>query len=185
MFSLASTRHSINTTDEFYEKENDFFDENSPIYSGLVTEFYKALTTSNFKPHIIEKYGEQLVKLANVSIKTYDDCILEDLKLENKLSSQYTKLIATAQIEFKGEIYNLSQLTKFCQDENRETRKQAEIARSSFFASHQDEFDDIYDKLVKVRTSMAKKLGYENFVQMGYDRMLRTDYDAKMVKEYR
>ena len=30
-----------------------------------------------------------------------------------------------------------------------------------------------------------KKLGYENFVQMGYDRMLRTDYNAKMVKEYR
>jgi M3 family oligoendopeptidase len=32
---------------------------------------------------------------------------------------------------------------------------------------------------------MAEKLGYDNFVQMGYERMNRTDYDSKMVANYR
>ena len=30
MATLASTRHSIDTRDEFYEKENDFWDETFP-----------------------------------------------------------------------------------------------------------------------------------------------------------
>ena len=38
---------------------------------------------------------------------------------------------------------------------------------------------------MKVRTKIAKKLGYENFVQLGYDRMLRTDYNPEMVANYR
>ena len=39
--------------------------------------------------------------------------------------------------------------------------------------------------MVKVRHEIAKKLGYENFVQLGYDRFGRTDYGAKEVKSYR
>ena len=36
MATLVSIRHSINTLDEYYEKENDIFDENSNIvYSYL------------------------------------------------------------------------------------------------------------------------------------------------------
>jgi oligoendopeptidase F len=36
-----------------------------------------------------------------------------------------------------------------------------------------------------VRHTIAQKLGYENFVEVGYMRMYRTDYDAQMVKEFR
>ena len=47
------------------------------------------------------------------------------------------------------------------------------------------EFDEIYDKMVKVRTRMAKKLGYENYVQLGFDKLGRTDYTPADVKNYR
>ena len=52
-------------------------------------------------------------------------------------------------------------------------------------AENEDKFDDIYDKLVKVRDRIAKKLGFKNFVELGYIRMNRLDYDAKMVENYR
>ena len=32
---------------------------------------------------------------------------------------------------------------------------------------------------------MAKKLGYENYIELGYKRLGRTDYNAKDVKTYR
>ena len=47
-----------------------------------------------------------------------------------------------------------------------------------------NEFDEIYDKMVKVRTRIAKKLGYENYVQLGYDNLGRTDYTPEDVKNY-
>ena len=55
----------------------------------------------------------------------------------------------------------------------------------SFFEENEEKFDDIYDQLVKIRTEIAHKLGYKNFVQLGYDRMGRTDYNSEDVANYR
>ncbi|SHD76711.1 hypothetical protein [Schnuerera ultunensis] len=48
MGNLVYIRHSVNTLDEFYSKEQDFLDENMPIYQNIVSEFYKALVNSTF-----------------------------------------------------------------------------------------------------------------------------------------
>lgn len=42
-----------------------------------------------------------------------------------------------------------------------------------------------YDQLVQVRTRMAKKLGYENYIELGYYRMMRFDYNKNDVENYR
>ena len=39
---------------------------------------------------------------------------------------------------------------------------------AGFFSENGKELDRIYDRLVKLRDSMAKKLGYENFIELGY-----------------
>ena len=46
-------------------------------------------------------------------------------------------------------------------------------------------FETIYDELVRVRTSIAKKLGYDNFINLAYDRLGRTDYNSSDVSNYR
>ncbi len=55
----------------------------------------------------------------------------------------------------------------------------------AFFAEHEEEFDRLYDELVKVRHEIAVKLGYKNYVELGYVRMNRIDYNADMVKKFR
>lgn len=183
--SLVEVRHSIDTTDTFYDEENDKIDETSPIYSGMVTDYYRALTTSKFRKELEERWGKLLFDVAELQLKTFSQDVIEDMQKENKLSSEYTKLIASAKIMFDGEERNLSQLGPFAQSKDRETRKRAQEAVSSFFAENEAKFDEIYDGLVKVRTTIAKKLGFENFVELGYARFSRTDYNAKDVKNYR
>jgi M3 family oligoendopeptidase len=185
MAELVTIRHSVNTTDNFYEIEQDFIDENMPIYQGLITKYYEALIKSKFKDELEEQWGSQIFKMATLQIKTFSPQIIEDLQLENKLVSEYTKLIASAKIMFQGEERTLSQLTPFRLSTDRDIRKKANEAKYTFFAENETKLDEIYDGLVKVRTKIAKKLGYENFVQLGYDRMLRTDYNAEMVANYR
>lgn len=183
--AIASVRNSINTQDTFYEAEQEFFDTHEPLMKELNVKFYKSLNNSRFRNELQHIFGKQLFRLAQVFLKTFDHSVLDDLKEENKLGTEYTKLVASAEIEFNGEKMNLSQLDAFMESTNRELRKKAHEAKWSFFAQHENAFDDIYDKLVKLRTHIAHQLGYKNFVELAYYRMARTDYDAAMVADFR
>ncbi|HEX7714378.1 MAG TPA: M3 family oligoendopeptidase [Bacillota bacterium] len=185
MVTLVHIRHSIDTTDEHYDRENDYFDETTPIYEGLITDYYRVLVSSPYRTALEEKWGRQVFRLAELKLKTFAPEIVEDLKQENKLSSQYTKLRASAQIMFEGEVRNLPQMSPFLQSPDRNTRKKAQEAYTGFFLQHEAEFDQIYDGLVKLRNKIARKLGYKNFVELGYARMGRSDYDATMARGYR
>ena len=185
MQTLVSIRHSIDTNDEFYDKENEYMDEISPILFGFTNDFYKTLVNSKFKDELVEKYGKFLFDLAENTLKTFSPEIIPDAQEENRLSSKYSKLIASAKIDFDGKELNLSQMVPYTQSKNRNVRIEAAKKVAQFFAENQDEFDNIYDSLVKVRTRMAQKMGYKNFVEFGYRQLSRLEYDAKMVEGYR
>ncbi|MFC4320549.1 M3 family oligoendopeptidase [Litchfieldia salsa] len=184
-FNICYIRHTIDTNDEFYKEEQDYLDEIQPLVQGLVTKYYEALVNSPFKNELEKQWGKQLFDLAQTQLKTFSPEIVEDLQLENKLASEYTKLVASAKIEFEGEERTLAQLQPFAESTDRTMRKKANEVRFEFFSNYQEKFDELYDKLVKVRTTIAQKLGYKNYVELGYARLGRTDYDAKMVANFR
>ena len=185
MQTLVSIRHSIDTNDEFYDKENEYMDEISPILFGFTNDFYKALVNSKFKNELIKKYGKLLFDLAENTLKVFSNEIIPDAQEENRLSSKYSKLIASAKIDFDGKELNLSQMVPYTQSKDRNVRIEAAKKVAQFFAENQEEFDNIYDSLVKVRTKMAQKMGYKNYVEFGYKQLSRLEYDAKMVEGYR
>ena len=185
MQTLVSIRHSIDTNNEFYDKENEYMDEISPILFGFTNDFYKALVNSKFKDELIKKYGKLLFDLAENTLKVFSNEIIPDAQEENRLSSKYSKLIASAKIDFDGKELNLSQMVPYTQSKDRNVRIEAAKKVAQFFAENQEEFDNIYDSLVKVRTKMAQKMGYKNYVEFGYKQLSRLEYDAKMVESYR
>lgn len=182
---IASIRHSIDTNDEFYKAEQDFFDETGPVVQEYITDYYRSLVNSRFRSELEKKWGQQLFQLAELSLKTFNPEIIEDLQQENRLTTEYAKLIASAKILFEGEERTLSQLGPFQQSTIREMRRRAMEASSGFMAENEETFDRIYDDLVKVRTKIARKLGFSNYVELGYARMNRTDYNAEMVASFR
>ncbi|MER2261548.1 MAG: M3 family oligoendopeptidase [Psychrobacillus sp.] len=183
--NLVYIRASIDTNDEFYQKERDFLDEISPEVDELVTEYYKVLVASPYRDKLEKKWGSQLFDLADFQIKGFSSELIGLMQKENKLTSDYSKLVASAEVEFEGEKYTLAQLGKFTESTDREIRKKAREASVGFFSENEAKFDDIYDQLVKLRHEMATTLGYKNFVELGYIRMNRIDYNAEMVKKFR
>ena len=101
MKELVFIRHSINTEDEYYAKEQDFFDENMPIYQNSVSKFQKALVASKYRAELEKVWGKQLFTLAELELKTFSEEIMADLVVENKLETEYEKLIASAKIFFE------------------------------------------------------------------------------------
>lgn len=185
MGNIASIRYTINTEDTFYESERTYWDEYEPLYAELTDQYYKAIIDSKFKSQLIEKLSPQFFNYVECSLKSFSPEIIEDLQEENRLSSEYTKLIASAKIMFEGKEYTLSGLMPFRLSNDRKVREAADNAYFGFFEANESAFDENYDALVKVRTRIAKKLGYKNFTELGYVRMMRTDYNADMVENFR
>ncbi len=183
--NLASIRNAIDTTDKFYEAEQDFFDLSSPNLQESYQAFNKKLLVSKNREGLENKLGKLIFEQTELSQKTFKPEIIPDLQKENQLSTEYSKLLASAKIEFDGGVYNLSQMGPFLQKPERDTRHRAQLAVSGFMSKNEVSLDRIYDEMVKIRTEIAHKLGYKNYVQLGYDRLGRTDYNASDVKQYR
>ena len=183
--SLCYVRHSINTEDKFYEAEQDFFDEVGPVFQEAQLGFQRALTVCPFRKEMEQKYGSLLFTNIDMALRTFKPELIPLMQEENKLVTSYDKLIASAKIPFRGETLTVSELAPYREAEDDETRHEAWEATCGFFASHNEEWDSIYDKLVALRTEMGKKLGYETFIPLGYDRMNRNSYTAKDVDSFR
>lgn len=183
--TLAHIRHDIDTSDEFYTAENDYYDEVSPLLENYDNMYSKVLFESPHRAYMESKIGKVPFKNIEIALKAFDEKLIPLMQEENVLSSRYTKVIASAKIPFDGEVYNLSLMGKFMTSNDRDVRKRAWKAVSEFFMTVADELDEIYDSLVKNRTAQAKMLGYENFVELGYYRMNRNCYDKAMVENFR
>ncbi|MDR2572263.1 MAG: M3 family oligoendopeptidase [Oscillospiraceae bacterium] len=183
--ALVYIRHSIDTTDEFYDKENDFFDENGPLIEKLSIDFYKEMVNSSFRVELEKELGDLWFIKAELRLKGFDDKIIEEMQKENALCSKYDKLLASASLDFDGKKLNLSQLRAYQLSPDRDIRKAAYSKRTEFFLENEAELDEIFDELVKLRHDMAKKLGYTTFTELGYVRMQRNSYDAAAVKRFR
>ncbi|MCR5251091.1 MAG: M3 family oligoendopeptidase [Lachnospiraceae bacterium] len=182
---LSEVRHSIDTTDPFYEAEDEYYNGFRAVFYETDNQYKKALFESPFRAYLEEKIGPVAFKNIEIALKAMDEKIIPLVEEENKLISRYDKLIATAKIEFEGEIYNISLLRPHLTHEDREHRKRAWKALSAYFQSVTAEIDEIYDKMVKNRTEQARVMGYKDYVELGYYRMNRNSYDREMVEGFR
>ncbi len=182
---IAMIRYTLNTKDTFYESEQNFLDENLPLLTEISNHFQNEVLDSKHRDALVKEFGTYLFDKYSVSRKTFKKEIIEDLQKENKVQSKYSKLVGGAKIEFEGNTYNLAQMRPFATSINRDTRKNAQLVVSKWFEDNEEQLDDIYDDLVTIRTTIAKKLGYENFIQLGYDRLNRPDYTESDVAVYR
>ena len=69
--------------------------------------------------------------------------------------------------------------------ENPVTRKQAFQGYRQWFIDHREPLGQLFSQLVSLRHRMARNLGFENFVQLGYAGMNRTDYGPKEAQIFR
>jgi M3 family oligoendopeptidase len=183
--SIASLNFSRNINDEAAKSEKDYYDSIGPDIQEVYNKLDQAVDASRFKADLTEKWGATFLKKIEMELKTFDPKIMDMLRKETDLRNEYTKLTAGAKIEFDGKSYNLAGLGPFHTHEDRDLRKRSYAARFQWFEENADQFDNLYDKLVKLRHEIATTLGYKNFVELGYLRMGRSDYGPDEVANFR
>ena len=185
LFSLSYIRHTIDTNDEFYNEQQEFWDEHAPQLQAFDNVIGKSLLESKFRPQLEDKYGRIYFLNTEIERKGFAPEIIPELQEENKVTTEYGKLIASAQIDFDGGKKTISEMSLYKQSNDDKIRNAAWEAEGKFYRDHSAELDELYDKLVKIRTAQAKKLGYENYIPLGYAKMLRNCYDMNDVDKFR
>ncbi len=185
LMTIASIRNSIDTSDEYYEQERQFYDEQGPVFHNLVLAYEDKMYNSPYRAYLEEKIGPVAFKNMELSKAAFDEKIIPLVQEENALTEEYNKLIASARIEFDGQELNLSLMRPYMTSADREVRKQAWAKMDAFFAANEEQLDDIYDKLVKNRTAQAREMGYKNYCELGYYRMCRNCYTKEDVENFR
>ena len=185
MGAIAYIRNTLDTEDEFYNAEIEYIYETEPQLKETTQRLEKALLASLHRAFLEGEFGSLMFKNIEISLKTFSPEIISELQQEKKLMHAYNKLIASAQIDFDGKTLTLAQLAPYHQSPEREIRYNSMLVRSAWFLANADELDGLFDKLVEVRTAMARKLGYESFTELGYLRMCRNCYDKGMVEKFR
>ncbi len=183
--TIAHIRHVVDTRDEFYDAEESFWSEAMPEVEAHNDAWRTALLDSPFCGQLAERYGRLVFDQLEQERRTFSPAIVEDMKRENALAQEYTKLIASAQIEFQGGTYTLSQLTPFKTDADDAVRLAAWKAEGGWYKEHQADLDRIYDELVHLRDRMGRALGHDGYTPLGYDRMGRLSYGREDVERFR
>ena len=119
MFTVAHIRNTLNTTDKFYEDEMAFLHQRLPVAQATFTEYAKALAESPFAKEIDEDFGPELLMKVRRELDSFKPELIPYLQEQAMLTTEYQKLMATANIEFDGKVLNLYGILFFATAENR------------------------------------------------------------------
>ncbi|QQX91279.1 M3 family oligoendopeptidase [Gluconobacter sphaericus] len=183
--SHVHLQFSRNTQDEAAQADRDYADRLSPVATDHEVTVKKRILADPDREGLEAIVTPHVVRLWEADTTTFDPRISTDLEEEARLAGEYTALLAGAKIPFDGKMLNLSGLVPYLQGMDRDVRHAAEAARWAFFEENGAELDALYGKLVALRDRMAKTLGFENYIELGYRRMRRTDYGPEQVAAFR
>lgn len=185
--ALSYMRYTINTEDEFYLKEKEYYDEAGPQIQNWMLKYTLAMLETPYRREL-EEEGSMIPLVFDsfeVERKAFSPAIVEDMIEENQAVSEYSKMMAAMEFPFRGEMLPRPLLMKYTKSDDRETRREAYESLGNTLKEYERELDDIFDRLVKIRDRMAKKMGYVDFVEMGDYRMGRLGYGRKELITFR
>ena len=124
-YALCQILHDLDTSNEFYNTELEFFDEASARVQELSSAVLSGLLTAPCADSIKVKYGPMIFRKAKNQKEIISSEVIDDLTEESKLENEYSQKQSEAEIPFGKKNLNLSLIQPYLQSTDRNVRKQA------------------------------------------------------------
>ena len=167
-YSIAHIRHTLDTRDEFYEAEINYLQDTLPTLSGDEVALSEAIAASPFRADIEREFGKQYFVSMDLQKKLFCEANIPLRQQESRLTNEYQKIMATAEISFDGKTLNLYGVQKYFEHPDRRVRAAAVKAYSKFYEDNEPRLEEIWSELIRIRNQMGRNLGYENYIPVGY-----------------
>ena len=183
--TIASIRNTMNMKDAFYDGEMKFYNRETPKLMPLLKKGIRTLLDSPFRPKFEEKYGKQLFRNAEAQQRLFKLTVILPMIRENNLTTAYSKTAAACSVEFMGETCNFYGLLRHMQSTDRSERRAAFEAWAKLYEDISPKLEEQYGKLVKLRRAIARRTGFDSYIDYVYLSRNRYDYDARDVAAFR
>jgi len=154
------------------EVEKVAFRINMKIYSSPHSEKLRAGEWGLFLERL--KMTVEIFRDENVALKTE----------ASNLAVEYQEIVGSAMIEFQGKEYTQSQMIKFFESKDRETRREAFEKVWEKRLTLKERIDEVFSKLVEIRHRMAQNAGFPNYAEYRLKELERLDYGVKESEEF-
>jgi len=138
-----------------------------PLRSGLPRERY----------FVLDREAATQVRLfrpENVPLQTE----------ETRLGQQYQKLSGSLTVEFQGREQTLVQMAMYLEEPDRDLRRQAWELTARRRLQEAEAFEDIFDRLLELRNTIARNAGFANYVEYAFLERGRFDYTPQDCLEF-
>ena len=170
-------RMTCDTTDPKLEEAFTFFcSEIEPKIKPYSFAINKKLLDSPFRSHLDQSVFFPYLRNVEQSAKLYRE---ENIPLQaeaNILAQQYGATSGKMSVEIDGKTYTMQQAAKFLQGSDRAHRELVFGKISARRMQDKDALNELFDKLLTLRHSIALNAGYENYRDYKFAELGRFDY---------
>lgn len=184
-FAVQHLRFQQDTTDDEARAGRKRADTLGPVWTELDVGWKRAVLDSPHRDDVTAAHGPQLLALWSCDVEAFRPELRHSIIEEKELVADYIGELGGARIDVDGAEHSLSSLRTALVADDRGLRERAMRAKWAWFDERGATFDDLYDRLVALRTAQARTLGEETYVPVGYRRKRRVDYGPDDVERFR
>ncbi|MBZ0257951.1 M3 family oligoendopeptidase, partial [bacterium] len=168
---------TCNTEDEEIEKRYmQFLEEIDPQCKPYWHQLNEAYVASPYRSELPqERYGVY-DRMTEAEINLFREENIALQTAEAKQSQHYQKICGAMMVEFDGAEQTLPQMGKYLEETDRNRRRDAWSVVAKRRLKERNEFDSIFDELVKLRHQIAQNAGFDDYVGYAFLNYKRFDY---------
>lgn len=181
MDSLSYIRHTIDLNDEYYETENNWCEEQSPLIEQALEKCYIAMGQSDLRDRLEEEYfTEDFFDFYDENQIYSNDRVVKLMQKDNDLQAQYMALQSDQTIEWNGEEVLYEDIIG---DESLDYDSYLK-AYQLYYNKYNPQVGEIFAEMIRTRNEIAKELGYDTFADFAYSYYYDRDYTPEEAEDY-
>lgn len=181
MDSLSYIRHTIDLNDEYYETENNWCEEQSPLIEQALEKCYIAMGQSDLRDRLEEEYfTEGFFDFYDENQIYSNDRVVKLMQKDNDLQAQYMALQSDQTIEWNGEEVLYEDIIG---DESLDYDSYL-TAYQLYYNKYNPQVGEIFAEMIRTRNEIAKELGYDTFADFAYSYYYDRDYTPEEAEDY-
>ncbi|MBQ4566403.1 MAG: hypothetical protein IJA48_08645 [Oscillospiraceae bacterium] len=181
MSTYAYIRYTLDLNDSFYDAENTWCDEQSPLIAQAEENCYLTMGASPLREELEEEYfGEDFFDYYDENQIYSNDRVVELMQQDSALQNEYMALQNEMTITWEGEEQLVDELLS---DPYLDYSSYLEIYRL-YYEKYNPLCAEIYIQMIGVRQEIAAELGYESYAHFSYAHDYDRDYSPEQVAEY-
>lgn len=181
MDSLSYIRHTIDLNDEYYETENNWCEEQSPLIEQALEKCYIAMGQSGLRDRLEEEYfTEDFFDFYDENQIYSNDRVVKLMQKDNDLQAQYMALQSDQTIEWNGEEVLYEDIIG---DESLDYDSYL-MAYQLYYNKYNPQVGEIFAEMIRTRNEIARELGYDTFADFAYSYYYDRDYTPEEAEDY-